>query len=101
MGVVGFLLDRPLIRPLVRRGQWSQIIATLALQVLIQSLMTLIFGASNRSVSSMLTTSGTRLLPGVFVTWASRLTCLVSVAGFLVVWWLLNRTSFGLQVRAT
>jgi branched-chain amino acid transport system permease protein len=101
MGLLGLVIERPLVRPLVARGERSQMIATLALLVLIQALLNLIFGAAGRTVPSGLTTSGLHLMSGVFVTWSSLVIFVVALVAFGLVWLLLNRTSFGLKVRAT
>jgi branched-chain amino acid transport system permease protein len=101
LGLIGLAIERPLIRPLVARGQRAQMIATLALLTLIQALLNLTFGAADRTTLSDLTTSGTVLLPGVFVTWSSLLVFGIALVAFVLVWLLLNRTTFGLQVLAT
>ncbi len=101
MGLLGLLLERPLIRPLVARGERAQMIATLALLTLIQALLNLIFGATSRTVPSGLTTSGFRVMQGVFVTWSSLLIFGIALLAFGLVWLLLNRTQFGLKIRAT
>jgi branched-chain amino acid transport system permease protein len=101
LGLLGLAIERPLIRPLVAKGQRSQMIATLALFTLIQNLLNLLFGASSRTVTSDLTTTGTRLLPGVFVTWSAVLIFVIAVMAFGLVWLLLNKTNFGLKIRAT
>lgn len=101
LGLVGLAIERPLIRPLVARGQRAQMIATLALLTLIQALLNLGFGAAGRTTPSDLTTSGTTLLPGVFVTWSALLVFGISLVAFALVWLLINRTTFGLQVLAT
>ncbi len=101
LGLIGLALERPLIRPLVNKGQRSQMIATLALLTLIQSLLSLLFGATSHTVTSGLTSTGTALLPGVFVTWSSLLIFVIALVAFALVWLLLNRTTFGLKIRAT
>jgi branched-chain amino acid transport system permease protein len=101
MGLLGLLIERPLIRPLVARGERSQMIATLALLTLIQALLNLMFGAAGHTVTSDLTTSGAHLMTGVFVTWSSLLIFVIALVAFGLVWLLLNRTNFGLKIRAT
>lgn len=101
LGLLGLLIERPLIRPLVVRGQRAQMIATLAILTLIQALLNLIFGASGRTVPSELTTSGAHLLPGVFITWSALLTFAIALLAFGAVWLLLNKTYFGLKIQAT
>lgn len=101
LGLLGLLIERPLIRPLVARGERAQMIATLALLTLIQSLLNLMFGAAGRTVTSDLTTSGTQLLPGVFVTWSAVVAFVIALVAFGLVWLLLNKTFFGLKIRAT
>ncbi len=101
LGALGLLIEAPLVRPLVRRGERSQMIATLALLLLIQNLMTLWFGPQSRSISSSMNTSGYHLAKGLFVTKTLVFTFVVGMLGLAVTWWAMSRTSFGLKVRAT
>lgn len=101
LGLLGLIIERPLIRPLVARGERAQMVATLALLILIQNVMNLAFGAASHSVVSSLTTSGVHIAEGVFVTYASLATFGFAIVAFGLTWLTLNRTPFGLRVRAT
>lgn len=101
LGLLGLLIERPLIRPLVARGERAQMVATLALLILIQNVMNLVFGASSRSVVSSLTTSGVHIASGVFVTYSSLAIFGFAIVAFAITWLILNRSAFGLRVRAT
>lgn len=101
LAVLGLLMDRPLVRPLVARGGRAQMLATLALLLIIQNAATLFFGPTSKTVITPLNTSGIQLGPSLFVTYSLAITSLLSLVVFAVTWYVINRTRFGLQVRAT
>jgi branched-chain amino acid transport system permease protein len=101
LALVGFLLDRPFVRPLVRLGQWSQIIATWAISAIIMYGLTLIFGPDPQSINSAWPITGITLPGDIFVTYASLMTFVISVAAILITWLIINHTSFGVRIRAT
>lgn len=101
-GALGLLLERPVVRPLVRRGERAQIVATLALLTLIQNIANLWMGPGDKDVSTSLDSSGWHLIGhSVFVTKNEVFTSVICVVAFVLVWWIMERTSFGLRVRAT
>jgi branched-chain amino acid transport system permease protein len=101
-GALGLLLERPVVRPLVRRGERAQIVATLALLTLIQNIANLWMGPGDKDVSTSLDSSGWHLIGhSVFVTKNEVFTFVICVVAFVLVWWIMERTSFGLRVRAT
>jgi branched-chain amino acid transport system permease protein len=101
VGLLGLAIEAPLIRPLVRRGERAQMIATLALLILIQNVLNLLFGPSSRSIQTTLDTSGYHLTKGLFVTKTAVDTFAVGVVAFVAIWLIMSRTTFGLKVRAT
>lgn len=101
LAVLGLLIDRPLVRPLVARGGRAQMLATLAMLLIIQNAATLFFGPTSKSIITPLNTSGIQLGPSLFVTYSLLITAILSLVVFGVSWYIINRTNFGLQVRAT
>lgn len=101
LGLLGLVLEAPLVRPLVRRGERAQMIATLALLILIQNIMNLWFGPTSRSIQTTLDTSGYHLTKHLFVTKTAVDTFVVGLVAFAIVWLIMGRTNFGLKVRAT
>ena len=101
LGVLGLVMDRPFVRPLVARGGRAQMLATLAMLLIIQNAATLFFGPSSKSVITPLNTSGIQLGPSLFFTYSLLITSALALLVFGVTWLVINRTNFGLQVRAT
>lgn len=101
LALLGLLMDRPLVRLLVVRGGRAQILATLAMLLIIQNGANLFFGPATRSVITPLNTSGIHFGVVGFATYSSLITFVLALAIFMVTWLVINRTAFGLRVRAT
>lgn len=101
VGFLGLVLEAPLVRPLVRRGERAQMIATLALLIFIENVMNLWFGPQSRSIQTSLATSGYHITSRLFVTKTAVATFVFGIAAFVIVWLIMGRTNFGLKVRAT
>ena len=100
LGALGLVIERPIIRPLVRRGVRAQMVATLAIYTFIQNLANLTLGPGDKSIATSLDTSGYHLFSHVFITKNELFTFIICIVGFALVWWIMMRTSFGLRVRA-
>ena len=96
----GVLLERSVIQFLYRRPLES-LLATWGVSMIIQQLIRLKFGAANVSVSSPEWLSGSFQAAGLSMSY-NRLS-LISFALFVIIatWGLLNKTNWGLHVRAT
>lgn len=101
LAVLGLLIDRPIVRPLVARGGRAQMLATLAMLLIIQNAATLFFGPASKSIVTSYNTTGLHLGAAVFVTWAEVVTFTLAIVIFFATWLAINRTPFGLRVRAT
>ncbi len=99
--VLGLVLDRPFVRPLVAKGQRAQILATLGLYLMLADGANLLFGPDTRSVITPWNTSGFSIGSGIFFTVADVVTGVVSFALVCLTWYAISRLSFGLRVRAT
>ncbi len=98
--LAGVLLERSVIQFLYRRPLES-LLATWGVSMIIQQLIRLKFGAANVSVSSPEWLSGSIQAAGLSLSY-NRL-FLIGFAIFVIfgTWLLLNKTSWGLHVRAT
>jgi urea transport system permease protein len=98
--LVGVLLERTIIRHLYKRPL-ETLLATWGISLGIIQTIRLIFGAQNVDVANPPWLSGgVEIAQGLVLPWAR-----VAVVGFVVVvsaavWFILQRTRFGLQVRA-
>ncbi|MGX1307989.1 urea transport system permease protein [Amorphus suaedae] len=98
-GLVGILIERIVIRWLYGRPL-ETLLATWGISLILQQAIRVIFGASNRQVGNPDWMSGAFQLGGLSITY-SRLSIVIFsliVFGLLVL--LLQRTAFGLQIRA-
>jgi urea transport system permease protein len=98
-GAVGLAMERGIIRHLYGRPL-ETLLATWGVSLILQQTVRTIFGPTNREVGNPSWMSGAFQLGEMSVTW-NRLWILVfSLCVFVALIQILNRTSFGLQVRA-
>ncbi|MDD2870274.1 urea ABC transporter permease subunit UrtB [Neomegalonema sp.] len=98
-GLVGVAIERGIIRWLYGRPL-ETLLATWGLSLIIQQGVRSIFGATNQNVGNPSWMSGAFELGGLTITW-NRLWILVfALAVFALLLVVLNRTFFGLQMRA-
>src|SRR5690606_14269539 len=97
--LVGLLLERTVIRFLYRRPLES-LLATWGVSLVLQQVFRHIFGAANVQVNSPGWLSGSFVVSDVLLAY-NRL-FVIGFALFIIglTWWLLTRTSLGLQIRA-
>jgi branched-chain amino acid transport system permease protein len=96
--VLGLLAYKFLIDP-IREHEAAVLIATIALAMIFQEVMLLIFTGDFLSVSALI--QGYFLLLGVKVFYQQLLTFGVVLIILLVLWFLLMRTKLGLAIRST
>lgn len=101
LGLLGLLIEVPFVRPLVGRGERPQMIATLAVLLMIPAVIDLWLGPATRTVETSMNTSGFHLGSQVFITKSALFSFLIALAVFVVTVYVMNHTSFGMQVRAT
>jgi len=98
--LVGVLLERTVIRFLYGRPL-ETLLATWGVSLILIQTVRLIFGAANVAVANPSWLSGGYdLAPGVVLPNARIAVILFTVVVVTFVWWLLNRTRLGLNVRA-
>ncbi|MDD9932395.1 MAG: urea ABC transporter permease subunit UrtB [Myxococcales bacterium] len=98
--LVGVLLERTVIRFLYGRPL-ETLLATWGISLIIIQTVRMIFGAQNVTVANPSWLSGGyELVPGVVLPYARLATMIFVAAVVAFVWYLLNRTNLGLQVRA-
>lgn len=99
VGLLGFLVERGVIQFLYRRPL-DTILATWGIGVMLQQIVRLTAGGELRYVEMPHALSGTVLIFGTDVS-SYRVFIFVFVAAlFGLTWWLMNRTRFGMQLRA-
>ena len=97
--LVGLAIERTIIRHLYRRPLES-LLATWGLSLVLQQLFRLVFGASNVQVESPVWLSGNWTVYGVMFGWNRVFVIGFALLIILVTYLFLNRTRFGLLVRA-
>lgn len=100
MFAVGLLLNAALVRHLVGRDEQSQVVATLALALIIENTALIVFSPQPRSVNSWWADSSFQVA-GIYVNWGQFLGLAVSAATFAGVWFFVTRTPMGILIRAT
>jgi len=98
--LVGMLLERSVIRFLYGRPL-ETLLATWGISLILIQAVRLIFGAQNVSVANPSWLSGGfDLMPGVVIPYARLATIVFVGVVVALLWYVLNRTTLGLQVRA-
>lgn len=105
--VIGFLLQKVVIRPLLIRERASVLeptsvmLFTIGLDYAIANLYLMIYSASNKTVNSWSYKNYLRLFDGAFVTqWSRIITMALMIVVSLGLWFIINRTEMGKRIRA-
>lgn len=98
--LIGMLIERTVIRPLYGR-QLETLLATFGVSLILMQLVRMIFGAQNVEVSNISWLSGgISITPSLMLPYNRIAIIVFTVAVLLLLVYLLNRTRFGLFVRA-
>ncbi|QDK99373.1 urea ABC transporter permease subunit UrtB [Acinetobacter tandoii] len=98
--LIGMLIERTVIRPLYGR-QLETLLATFGVSLILMQLVRMIFGAQNVEVSNITWLSGgISLTPSLMLPYNRIAIIIFTVAVLLLLVYLLNKTRFGLFVRA-
>lgn len=97
--LMGMLIERTVIRPLYGRPL-ETLLATWGVSLILQQSVRMIFGPTNREVGNPSWASGAFELGQLSITYNRLWLVLFSLAVFAALSLLLNRTRFGLHVRA-
>ncbi len=98
-GAAGLVIERLIIRPLYGRPL-ETLLATWGVSLIIQQSVRMIFGPTNREVGNPSWASGAFELGQLSITYNRLWLVLFSLAVFAALYLLLNKTWFGLQLRA-
>jgi len=97
--LMGMLIERVVIRPLYGRPL-ETLLATWGVSLILQQSVRMIFGPTNREVGNPSWASGAFELGQISITYNRLWLVLFSFAVFAALYLLLNKTWFGLQLRA-
>jgi branched-subunit amino acid ABC-type transport system permease component len=97
--IIGFLIDRLILRRLSGAPPAAYVVASLGLLVALQGIGIVIWGAASRRIDPYLPTSTFRL-PGVNVGWDQAIVVLVAAASALALIAFFQTTRLGLWTRA-
>ena len=100
MAAVGFLIDRVMVTRLVKLGERSQMIATIALALIIENLALLIFSPEPKSISTWWSNSALEI-GGVFINYGQLMAFGIAAVAVAGTWWLIRHTALGVMIRAT
>ena len=97
--IMGIIIERIVIRPLYGRPL-ETLLATWGVSLILQQSVRMIFGPTNKEVGNPSWASGAFELGQMSITYNRLWLVLFSLAVFAGLYLLLNKTSFGLQLRA-
>lgn len=97
--LVGILLYRVVITPMLQATHAAQLLTTLGLLIVIENTANLLFGADLRSVRPSYADTSL-VISGVSFPWTRLITALASLATIGAVWAFLTRTRIGAELRA-
>ncbi|CAB1221709.1 urea ABC transporter permease subunit UrtB [Acinetobacter bouvetii] len=98
--LIGMLIERTVIRPLYGR-QLETLLATFGVSLILMQLVRMIFGAQNVEVSNISWLSGgVSITPSLMLPYNRIAIIVFTVAVLLLLVYLINKTRFGLFVRA-
>ncbi|WP_180108504.1 urea ABC transporter permease subunit UrtB [Acinetobacter sp. YH12147] len=98
--LIGMLIERTVIRPLYGR-QLETLLATFGVSLILMQLVRMIFGAQNVEVSNIAWLSGgISISPSLMLPYNRIAIIVFTIAVLLLLVYLLNKTRFGLFVRA-
>ncbi len=98
--IIGMLIERTVIRPLYGR-QLETLLATFGVSLILMQLVRMIFGAQNVEVSNISWLSGgISITPSLMLPYNRIAIIVFTIAVLLLLVYLLNKTRFGLFVRA-
>ena len=98
-GTVGLIMERGLIRHLYRRPL-ETLLATWGVSLILQQTVRTIFGPTNREVSNPSWMSGAFEIGQLSITWNRLWIVVFAAAVFAALYFVINRTSLGLDMRA-
>ncbi len=100
LGLVGFVLDRVLVRRLIILGERSQMIATIALALVIENAALLIAGPQPRTLTSSWSDRAVSI-GSLYLNTGRLMGLAVALIAFAFTWWVITRTPLGVMIRAT
>jgi branched-chain amino acid transport system permease protein len=101
VGLVGWVVERGLLRFVYGRDETFQLLLTFALVLILEDAIRLTWGAAPQSTSGLYLTYGQVRLAGATIPVYNLIVIAASVAIALGIGWLLTRTAFGRIIRAT
>ncbi|MEP9382952.1 branched-chain amino acid ABC transporter permease [Nocardioides sp. KR10-350] len=100
MVILAFILDRLLVRRLIKLGERSQMIATIALALVIENAALLIAGPQPRTLQNSWSDKAVQL-GGVYLNAGRLMGLAIAILAFVVTWWIITKTPLGVMIRAT
>lgn len=100
-GLVGVVIERGVLRPLVGRPVFVTIILTIFVGLVVRILVTAIWGVRARGMPSPWENTGTTRILGAVVTYNALGAMAVTAVVLVGFWWLFQRSKIGVGMRAT
>lgn len=100
VAAIAAIAERVLLRRMYRLAHTYQIVATLALAITVQEIVTLVWGANSFTLNAPESLSGTVDVGPVTYPWYRIFVVVLAAALTVLLWVLLERTTFGAKLRA-
>ncbi len=100
VAIVAFVLDRALLRFFYAKAPTAQILVTFGIAIVVEETLRLIFGGTTRQIALPDALSGSIALAGLQYPAYRVFLALAIVVIVLAVWFFIERTTYGLIVRA-
>ena len=100
-GLIGVVIERGVLRPLVGRPVFVTIILTIFVGLVVRILVTAIWGVQARGMPSPWENTGTTRILGAVVTYNAIGAVGVTMLVLGAFWWLFQRSKIGVGMRAT
>jgi len=97
---VGFLLERSLIKPIIRRPLEYQLLITFGALLLMEDLIKLVWGGEARYASAPFDSMGRTSLLGLEYPWYFVFVMALTALAGMAVWFVMARTRAGIMLRA-
>ncbi|MDR1247107.1 MAG: branched-chain amino acid ABC transporter permease [Clostridiales Family XIII bacterium] len=101
MLILSFLIQTFLVNRVIDKGPEPSLLVMFGVSIIIRNALILIFGANNRTIPNPLSTTNILNSPNISISGGYLVNFIVGVAVVLVLMFIIQKTYFGMSIRAT
>jgi branched-chain amino acid transport system permease protein len=101
MIILSFLIQTFLVNRVIDKGPEPSLLVMFGVSIIIRNALILIFGANNRTIPNPLSTTNILNSPNISISGGYLVNFIVGVAVVLVLMFIIQKTYFGMSIRAT